>query len=345
TLALLAGIWLVPDNYVPGTLLGAFMASTLRFSLDSVFVSYSCFRTRQFESWLLGVTLIGCLILSIISVLALFHVLGNFSNVLPYSSLLFAIFLSIILAMRLSKSLWRIEHFNEELNQSILEAETKLASTLNDRHTLILKNHQLKERLRLAHELHDGFGSSLVRAMAQISYAKQTLSNKHTLSILNLLRNDLRQIIDGFSESQTKLPGNPVYWLAPLRNRFVQIFDDMDIHLQWEVDPTWTTPPSARQCLALYRVAEESLTNVIKHSQASQVNFRCLIMVNHVEVQIIDNGIGFDTVDIGRSGIGVGMQSMRTRIEQLAGILEIHSRPGKTAVIARAPYELNKAGL
>ncbi len=345
TLMLLAGIWLVPGNYVPSTLLGAFMASTLLFSLNSLFVSYSCFRTRQFESWLLGVTLIGCLTISIISVLALFHALRNFSNVLPYTSLLFAIFLSIILALRLSKSLRRIERFNEELSQSIVAAETKLTSTLNYRHTLILKNHQLKERLKLAHELHDGFGSSLVRAMAQISYAKQTLGNKHTLSILNLLRNDLRQIIDSFSESQTKLPSNPVYWLAPLRNRFVQIFDDMGIHLQWEVDQKWKTAPSAMQCLTLYRVAEESLTNVIKHSQASQVTLRCLIKVNHVELQIIDNGVGFDIVDIGRSGIGVGMHSMRTRIEQLAGVLEINSEPGETSIVARAPYELKKAGL
>lgn len=288
-------------------------------------------------------TLIGCLTISSTSFLSLFHVLGNTSVVLPYTSLLFAIFLSIILAMRLSKSLRRIERFNEELNQKILEAEKKLEFTLNDRHTLTIKNHQSKERLNLAHELHDGLGSSLVRAITQISYAKQTLSHKHALSILSLLRNDLRQIIDNFSESQIKLPSNPVYWLAPLRNRFAQIFDDMQITLQWEVDPEWITAPSAMQCLTLYRVAEESLTNVIKHSQASAVSFRCFIKADDIQLQIIDNGVGFNTVDIGRSGFSVGMHSMRTRIERLAGILEIQSRPGETSIVARVPFDLKKS--
>lgn len=341
-LMLIASIWLVPDAYLPNTLLGIFFASVLLFSFNSLFVSFLCFRTKQLEFWLLGLTLIGCLIISSTSFLSLFHVLGNTSVVLPYTSLLFAIFLSIILAMRLSKSLRRIERFNEELNQKILEAEKKLEFTLNDRHTLTIKNNQSKERLNLAHELHDGLGSSLVRAMTQISYAKQTLSHKHALSILSLLRNDLRQIIDNFSESQIKLPSNPIYWLAPLRNRFAQIFDAMQITLQWEVDPEWITPPSAMQCLTLYRVAEESLTNVIKHSQASAVSFRFFIRADDVQLQIIDNGVGFNTVDIGRSGFSVGMHSMRTRIERLAGILEIQSRPGETSIVARVPFDLKK---
>lgn len=342
TLMLIASIWLVPDAYLADALLVNFLASAVIFSVNSLFVSFFCFRTRQIELWLLGVTLIGSLVISVITLLSIFKVLDNFSTVLPYTSLLFAIFLSIILAMRLSKSLRRIERFNDELNQKILEAEKNLEFTLNHRHTLTIKNHQLKERLHLAHELHDGLGSSLVRAMTQISYAKQTLSNKHTLSILSLLRNDLRHIIDSFSESQIKLPKNPIYWLAPLRNRFVPIFDDMKINVQWEVDPEWITPPSSMQCLTLYRVAEESLTNVIKHSQASKVNFRCLVKIDFVELQIIDNGVGFNTVDIGLSGIGVGMHSMRTRIERLAGILEIQSKPGETSIVARAPYEQKK---
>ena len=343
TLMLLVVIWLLPGRYLPATLSGVFTVSILLFSLNSVFVSYTCFRTRQFESWLLGVTLMGCLVIAIIAVLALFHALEDFTNVLPFTSLLFAIFLSIVLAMRLSKSLRRIERFNEELSHNIQEAERKLELTLNNRHALTIKNHQLNERLNLAHELHDGLGSSLVRAMTQISYAKQPLGNQQTLSILSLLRNDLRQIIDSFSESHIKLPGNPVYWLAPLRNRFVQIFDDMGINLRWEVDPEWITQPSAMQCLTLYRVAEESLTNVMKHSQASEVYFRCLVTASDVQLQIIDNGIGFNTVDIGLSGISVGMHSMRTRIERLAGILEIHSKPGETSIIVRAPYEPNNA--
>jgi signal transduction histidine kinase len=64
-----------------------------------------------------------------------------------------------------------------------------------------------------------------------------------------------------------------------------------------------------------------------------------------VQLQIIDNGVGFNTVDIGRSGFSVGMHSMRSRIERLAGILEIQSRPGETSIVARLPFDLKKVEL
>src|SRR5690606_13621643 len=104
------------------------------------------------------------------------------------------------------------------------------------------------------------------------------------------------------------------------------------------------TPPSAIQCLTLYRVAEESLTNVIKHSQASEVNFRCFVNADDIVLKIVDNGVGFNTVDIGRSGFSVGMHSMRTRTERLAGVLDIQSRPGETSIVARVPFEVKSVG-
>lgn len=342
TTIMIAAIYLAPIPYTQRVLLTTFYSAIVLFSLNSIFVAAQCFRTRQLESWLLGITLASCLTLSTISLMSLFHMLGNISIVLPYTSLVFAIFLCIILALRLTQSLQRIESFNDELSQKILEAEQKLELTLNNRHQLTIKNHQLNERLNLAHELHDGLGGSLVRAMMEVSHAKQNISNKHTLSILSLLRNDLRQIIDSFSESHTKLPENPIYWLAPLRNRFIQVFDDMDIRLQWEVDREWVQPPSSIQCLTLYRVAEEALTNIIKHSQATEVVFYCHVNEDGIELQIIDNGIGFDAEDIIRSGIGVGMRSMRARIERLAGILTIQSKPGETKIIVQTPYEPKK---
>ena len=81
----------------------------------------------------------------------------------------------------------------------------------------------------------------------------------------------------------------------------------------------------------------------MKHSQATEVNFRCALDKEHIELQIIDNGVGFNTVDIDRSGIGVGMRSMRARIERLSGVLNIQSRPEETSIVTRVPYEVKKA--
>ncbi|MDO5667353.1 MAG: ATP-binding protein [Alcaligenaceae bacterium] len=337
SVVLSASLWLTPEAFAKNTILIAFYGAIFTFIINSLFVSYQSFRTRQLELWLLGITLITCLILSMISTISIIQSLGNASVVLAYTALVFAIFLTIVLALRLTQSLQKIENFNEELNLKILEAEQALETTLTNRHQLTIKNNQLKERLNLAQELHDGLGSSLVRAMVEVSHAQENLNNKRTLSILSLLRNDLRQIIDSFSESHLQLPQNPIYWLAPLRNRFIQIFDDLGIKLQWEVDEKWCTPPSSILCLTLYRVAEEALTNVIKHSQASEVLFTCRVKDYGIELTISDNGVGFNTVDIERSGIGVGMQSMRERVRRLAGVLQIDSEPGKTTLTVRVP--------
>ncbi|MCV4732247.1 hypothetical protein OFB80_30615, partial [Escherichia coli] len=88
------------------------------------------------------------------------------------------------------------------------------------RHQLELENVRLQERIHLAHDLHDGLGASLVRSMILVDQSSSTMSNQQFLSILKLLRDDLRQIIDSGSLTNNKTPDNPVLWIAPVRHRF-----------------------------------------------------------------------------------------------------------------------------
>ncbi len=68
-----------------------------------------------------------------------------------------------------------------------------------------------------------------------------------------------------------KAPDTPIEWAAPIRHRFVQLFEELDIQSNWSFAPTWINSPNAAQCLTLTRVAEETLTNILKHSQANKV--------------------------------------------------------------------------
>ena len=109
---------------------------------------------------------------------------------------------------------------------------------------------------------------------ALVEQSGAPLQNRQFLSMLNLLRNDLRQTIDSGASADMKPPATPREWIAPLRHRYTQLFDELGIEVRWDVPASWVVPPSALQCLALTRLIEEGLTNVIKHSRAGRVAVR-----------------------------------------------------------------------
>ncbi|QXZ08636.1 PAS domain-containing protein [Comamonas sp. Y33R10-2] len=199
-----------------------------------------------------------------------------------------------------------------------------------------LANARLQERLRLTHDLHDGLGSALVHMIASVEQGSDTLTQPQVLSMLKLIRNDLRQSIDNNSSAQVRVPASPQEWLAPLRRRFNDLFDALEIGCQWQFPQSWQTPPNALQYLALTRLIEEALTNVIKHSKAVQVRLSLTQPeANSLLLHIEDNGVGFDVQAVDASGLGIGMRSMAVRVARVGGLLEIDSSPGRTALTAK----------
>lgn len=199
-----------------------------------------------------------------------------------------------------------------------------------------LSNARLQERLRLTHDLHDGLGSELVHMIASVEQGSDTLTRPQVLSMLKLIRNDLRQSIDSNASAQVRVPATPQEWLAPLRRRFNDLFEALDIRCDWQFPHSWSQPPNALQYLALTRLIEEALTNVIKHSQARHVRLSLRQpQAQELLLEIEDDGVGFDVQAVEASGLGVGMRSMAVRIARVGGLLRIESSPGRTVLTAR----------
>jgi signal transduction histidine kinase len=115
----------------------------------------------------------------------------------------------------------------------------------------------------------------------------------------------------------------------------MQLFDELDISATWRVPELWRTPPSALQCMALTRLVEESLVNVLKHSRARRVELELRQSESdRLELRIEDDGVGFDVAAVLRAGISVGMRSMHARIARVGGELDVASQPGRTALTA-----------
>jgi two-component system sensor histidine kinase UhpB len=83
--------------------------------------------------------------------------------------------------------------------------------------------------------------------------------------------------------------------------------------------------------LMIYRIIQEQLHNIIKHSGASQVLIHLSQMGNVVRVTVIDNGIGFEPQS---SMDGMGLNNIRSRLEVFNGSMFIHSAPGKGCELA-----------
>jgi signal transduction histidine kinase len=94
---------------------------------------------------------------------------------------------------------------------------------------------------------------------------------------------------------------------------------------------------------ALFRTSQEAIANVVRHAAADQVRIRLACDDQWFNVEIVDDGRGFDLTRVnvnGNSARGLGLLGMKERIVQCGGDLEISSRPGNgTTVCMRVPIE------
>ncbi len=246
----------------------------------------------------------------------------------PFMSIL----MFLTLAARFSNSLQRIERFNDELQARVDSTRAELTQTLQREHQLEADNIRLNERLRLTHDLHDGLGSSLMRSITRMEHG-DGLKDGQFLSVLKTLRSDLRDVIDG--SSAVPAWQTPQEWLAPLRRRFIDLFDDLGIESHWSLPGHWPGVFTPAQLLALTRFLEEAMTNVLKHARATRLDVEVRAEATHgLSLAVRDNGRGFAVEDVLAAGSGVGMSSMRMRIERMGGQVRIESRPGETRLIA-----------
>ncbi|VUZ23165.1 Uncharacterised protein [uncultured Comamonas sp.] len=304
-------------------------------------------RTRRRPHLLIAATLALLVLVSLRDILVLWQLWDSRDLYSAYTCLLFMLLSAQQVYQRILRS-------HEEMQASVARAREDLRVTLSQEHALALHNAHLQERLQLAQDLHDGLGGQIVRSIMLVEQSAEPPSKDRYLSMLKLLRDDLRQVVDSDGSIGAATPATPQEWLIPLRYRFVSLFDDLEIDSDWQTPPHWRTLPGALQCMVLQRVAQEALTNAVKHSRARMV--RVSLRYEDAEVdpalasaptptpaaspaallvlRIEDNGIGFDAAAALRSGMGIGMSSMHARMERMGGRLHVRSRPGQTVIEA-----------
>jgi signal transduction histidine kinase len=201
---------------------------------------------------------------------------------------------------------------------------------------------QEDERKRIARDLHDQTSQSLVSLIVQLKLVESAPDDGARAESLAALREQLRSVLGEVRQMAVDLRPNVLDDLG-LVQAICWFADRCQQHgLRVDVSGCSDCGESlpARQSLALYRVAQESLSNVVKHSGAAQAWVRLNCHNGRLVLEVADDGQGFTAGNIHRPGGGMGLFGMAERIELLGGKFTVDSQPGAgTRIWASVPVE------
>jgi signal transduction histidine kinase len=193
-----------------------------------------------------------------------------------------------------------------------------------------LINAQEEERSRIARELHD----DLSQRMALLSIETEQLAQLASDTVPGLSAG-LHKVLDGIQETLSDIH-RLSYELHPskldrlgLPAAVLSLCKEISRHQSVQVECTFSDVPEPlprNVSLCLYRVIQESLQNIIKHSGACTATVELYGNSSEVRLKISDEGVGFNPESVAKQR-GLGLLSMRERLRLVGGTISIESRP------------------
>ncbi|MHA6616267.1 GAF domain-containing sensor histidine kinase [Pseudonocardia sp. DLS-67] len=228
------------------------------------------------------------------------------------------------------------------LNQARLHRRLAARERMHEQFVEQVIATQEAERRRMAADIHDGISQRLISLSYHLDAASHAVDGGepvevaaqlvHARDLLGLALDEARAAIGGLRPpvlDDLGLAGG----LASLARSTPQIETEVELadhRLPEHVE------------IALYRIAQECLQNIAKHARASSATLRFDVADGAAQLEVTDDGIGFDTASVTTGsdpdGRGYGLQSMVERAELVGGRLHVRSRPGAgTTVTVTVP--------
>lgn len=197
---------------------------------------------------------------------------------------------------------------------------------------------QEQERARLARELHDETGQALTSILLGLKSLEDRAGGEADADAVAELRELVVSTLQGVRRLAVELRPAALddFGLVPAVERLRDIVSEqsgISVDVQSELGDS-RLPPEVET--ALYRIAQEAFTNVVKHADASRVTVRFVRGEGTVSLVVHDDGAGFEQAEV-RDG-SLGLVGMRERVALLGGRLTIESSEGAgTLVRAEVP--------
>jgi len=200
-----------------------------------------------------------------------------------------------------------------------------------------------EERSKIALNLHDEVGQSMIVIEGEFTMLEKRVDagDQEMLERIKRIRDQIHDLTENVREIS--------YSLHPA------MLEDLGLlpTIQWYLDKFvrssgigitfetagWDERIDQHLSLALYRIVQEALTNVVRHSRAKNVSLKLTKGYPDVIMNVVDDGKGFD-VDTESSRMGLGIVGMRERVNSLNGHFILHSGPGAgTRIRVTLPLE------
>ncbi len=223
-------------------------------------------------------------------------------------------------------------HFNQMAQQ--------LAASIQERQTLAEQNARLAERARISRELHDAVSQDLFSLrMLAFGFHEALPADSQ-----------LHPQIDTFEETTTRMIREMRALLLELRpaqlehlgladalnDLAVAYSSRLGIKVTATVTPVALSVPAEH---ALLRIAQEALSNAVRHAQATEVTLALEELEQRITLSVTDNGRGFLFQEAHRPH-GLGLRSMQERIQELHGSFTLRTNPGQgTQVVVSLPQK------
>lgn len=233
----------------------------------------------------------------------------------------------------------------QHLQAELAEMARKVQASQEGLHDYIgaITSAQEEERLRLARELHDDTIQELIALKQRLQLAQKAAKDQNAAQLLR----ELESLAEGSIENLRRLTRalRPIY------------LEDLGLVTALEMLARETSQPAALEVdfartgrerrlsreaeLALYRIAQQALNNVVRHARARRAAVQISFLDQEIKLEVSDNGIGFDMplnpTDFAPSG-HFGLLGMRERADLIGARLEVQSEPGRgTRLSARLP--------
>jgi signal transduction histidine kinase len=213
------------------------------------------------------------------------------------------------------------------------EREHELAASYERLREIEHRQTLSQERQRLMQDMHDGLGSSLVSALRVVERGK--MDEADIAQVLKGCIDDLKLAIDSMEPVEADL----LLLLATLRFRLGPRLESTGIALLWQVTNVpaldWLDPKNA---LHILRILQEVFTNIIKHTEATEIRVATGVEDNYVRVTITDNGQGF-SVEHELKSAGKGLSNQMRRADSIGAKVNWNSDDAGTCFTLRLPIK------
>ncbi len=234
--------------------------------------------------------------------------------------------------------------------QRLLRAQQIHYATQVEVHRRLLEQREM-ERQQLARELHDGPLQELGGLIFAIQLAENICPDPDMAARVHQLGEDAKHLSQELRQvcNELRPPVLSRFGLLRAIQSHVEEFTNRHPHIRLDLELLGEDRRVPDKIgLAVFRICQEALNNVARHSEANQVILRAEVLPEIIELSVEDNGRGFvpqnDWIELARQG-HLGLVGMKERAEAVGGRLAVISQPGQGCVInVEVPWQVKMPG-